>query len=454
MPDGSRKPRVVIAGGGLGGLACAKYLVDAGVEVEVLEALPYLGGRASTFRDDDGDWVEQGLHLFLGAYSEFKALLREIGQPVRRVLFWRDEVFFAEPGGPQAVFGVNPLHAPLRTIGGALGNNDYLGVRDKLSLLPLVAPALHSMKSLRRYDNRTVEEHWRRTSGRDRVFERLLQPFCRAIQFTDAVDYSAYNFLGWIHQTLYKFPNARLGGYKGARDETIFQPLARYLEERGAIIRTNVKIKEILYSQELGRIIGFVRNDGSLVEADAYVAAMPSWAFVPLIPEPLRALPFFTQIATLPVASAICVQLWLDRRVMDHDGYHLIPRTEVVVFQDQSLRTYPYADGSRLSVDIAPAEEYLAWENEDLVRHTLEVLGAAYPAIARAKVNKSVVLKHPQHLIRPLPGVMTRRPSQETPVANLFLAGDWTEQDFFGSQEGAVRGGKACAKALRTHLGV
>lgn len=453
MPDASRKPRVVIAGGGLGGLACAKYLVDAGVEVEVLEALPYLGGRASTYRDDDGDWVEQGLHLFLGAYSEFKALLREIGQPVRNVLFWRDEVFFAEPRGPQAVFGINPLRAPLRTLGGALGNNDYLGVRDKLSLLPLIAPAFQSMKSLRRCDGRTVEEHWRRTCGRDLVFERFLQPFCRAIQFTDARDYSAYNFLGWIHQTLYKFPNARLGGYKGARDETIFQPLARYLEQRGATIRTSMKIKEILYSQELGRIIGFVRDDGSLVEADAYVAAMPAWAFVPLIPEPLRAMPFFTEIATLPVASAICVQLWLDRRVMDHDGYHLIPRTEVVVFQDQSLRTYPYAGGSRLSVDIAPAEDYLAWEPEALVRHTLAVLGAAYPAIAQAQVRKSVVLKHPQHLLRPLPGVMTRRPSQETPVANLFLAGDWTEQDFFGSQEGAVRSGKACAKALRTHLG-
>lgn len=454
MPGDSQKPRVVIAGGGLAGLACAKYLVDAGAEVEVLEALPFLGGRASTYIDDDGDWVEQGLHLFLGAYSEFRQLLREIKQPVRRVLFWRDEVFFAEPNGPKAVFGVNPLTAPLRTLGGALGNNKYLSLRDKLSLLPLIAPASRSMKKLRRYDDRTIVEHWQRTSGRDRVLERLLQPFCRAIQFTDAEDFSAYNFLGWIHQTLYKFPKARLGGYRGARDETIFQPLANYLEQRGATIRTNVKIKEILYSQELGRVIGFVRNDGSLVEGDAYVAAMPSWIFVPLIPEPLRELPFFTEIATLPVAAAICVQLWLDRRVMDHDGYHLIPKSDVVVFQDQSLRTYPYAQGSRLSVDIAPAEDYLDWEDDAIVQHTLEVLGAAYPEIAKAKVNKSVVLKHPQHLIRPLPGVMTRRPSQETPVANLFLAGDWTDQDFFGSQEGAVRGGKACAKALRNHLGL
>jgi uncharacterized protein with NAD-binding domain and iron-sulfur cluster len=30
----------------------------------------------------------------------------------------------------------------------------------------------------------------------------------------------------------------------------------------------------------------------------------------------------------------------------------------------------------------------------------------------------------------------------------LYLAGDWTQQTFFGSQEGAVRGGKACAQAI------
>jgi 15-cis-phytoene desaturase len=454
MPNESQKPRVVIAGGGLGGLACAKYLVDAGVEVEVLEALPFLGGRASTFRDDDGDWVEQGLHLFLGAYSEFRQLLREIGQPARKVLFWRDEVFFAEPNGPRAMFGLNPFHAPLRTVGGALGNNKYLNARDKLSLLSLIAPAFESMKKLRNYDDRTVEDLWRQRSGRDRVLERFLQPFCRAIQFTDAADYSAYNFLGWLHQTIVRFPNARLGGYKGARDETIFQPLAHYLEQRGATIRTGVKIKEILYSEQQGLVTGFVRDDDVVVEADAYVAAMPAWHFVPLIPAPLHDMPFFTEIATLPVAAAIAVQLWLDRRVVDHDGYHLIPKTNVVVFQDQSLRTYPYANGSRLSVDIAPAENLLSWTDEELVSHTLEVLGAAYPAIAQAKVVKSVVLKHPQHLLRPFPGVMTRRPSQKTPVPNLFLAGDWTDQDFFGSQEGAVRGGKLCAKAMRKHFGV
>jgi 15-cis-phytoene desaturase len=454
--DSTKPLRVAIAGGGLAGLTCAKSLVDAGMQVVVLESLPYLGGRASTYRDSDGDWVEQGLHVFFGTYSEFRKLLREIGQPVDRVLFWRDELYFEEPNGPSAVFGINPLHAPLRTGAGALGNNAYLNMRDKLSLLPLVAPAFCDMQRLRRYDDRTVVQWWQQTSGRREVLERFLQPFCRAIQFTDAEQFSAYDFLGWVHHTIYGLPHARLGGYRGARDETIFQPLARYLEERGATILTGAKIVEILHTPELassnGQIAGFLLADGRRIEADIYVGAMPAWTLAPLIPSSLRFDPFFANIVALPVAPAIAVQLWLDRKVVDTDGYHLLARTNVVVYQDQAPRTYPYSGGSRLSVDVAPADGMLGWEPAAIVRHVVDNLAAANPKMAQAQVLKSVVLKHPKHLIRPLPGAMTRRPSQVTPVENFFLAGDWTQQDFFGSQEGAVRGGRACARAIEERL--
>ncbi len=450
----SQKPRVVIAGGGLAGLTCAKYLVERGVQVEVLESLPFLGGRASTFLDQDGEWIEQGLHLFHGAYSEFRRLLKDIGQRPRRILFWHDHLVFEEPNGPSALFGINPLYAPLRTIAGVLGNNKYLGLRDKLSLLPLVAPALRSMKRLRLYDDRTVEQLWQQLSGSTAVLERVLQPFCRAIQFTDATQFSAYNFLGWVHHTIYDLLHARLGGYIGARDETIFQPLARWLEERGAVIHTKTKIKEILFSPEQGLISGFVRHDGVRVEADVYVAAMQPWLFTPLVPAPLRALSFFANIEALPIAPAISVQLWFDRTVTETDDYHMIPRSVVPVYQNQAPRTYPTPGGSRLSMIVSPAEELLSWEPEAIVAHVLAVLGAANPSVAGANVTKAVVLKHPRHLVRPLPGAMTWRPSQVTPVANLFLAGDWTQQDFFGSQEGAVRGGKACAQEILARLGL
>ncbi len=55
-----QKKKVAIIGGGLSGLACAKYLVDAGHEPIVYEARDVLGGKVSAWQDEDGDWIETG----------------------------------------------------------------------------------------------------------------------------------------------------------------------------------------------------------------------------------------------------------------------------------------------------------------------------------------------------------------------------------------------------------
>jgi 15-cis-phytoene desaturase len=70
---------VAIIGGGLSGLAAAKYLVDAGMEPVVLEARDVLGGKVAAWQDKDGDWIETGLHIFFGAYPNMMNLFAELG---------------------------------------------------------------------------------------------------------------------------------------------------------------------------------------------------------------------------------------------------------------------------------------------------------------------------------------------------------------------------------------
>ena len=49
--------RVAIAGAGLAGLSCAKYLADAGHIPFVYEARNVLGGKVAAWKDEDGDWL-------------------------------------------------------------------------------------------------------------------------------------------------------------------------------------------------------------------------------------------------------------------------------------------------------------------------------------------------------------------------------------------------------------
>ena len=78
LKDMGEKKKVVIVGGGLSGLACAKYLVDAGHEPIVLEGRDVLGGKVSAWQDKDGDWIETGLHIFFGAYPNMMNLFAEL----------------------------------------------------------------------------------------------------------------------------------------------------------------------------------------------------------------------------------------------------------------------------------------------------------------------------------------------------------------------------------------
>lgn len=71
--------KVAIIGGGLSGLACAKYLAEAGHKPTVYEARNVLGGKVSAWQDEDGDWIETGLHIFFGAYPNMMNLFDELG---------------------------------------------------------------------------------------------------------------------------------------------------------------------------------------------------------------------------------------------------------------------------------------------------------------------------------------------------------------------------------------
>ena len=46
-------------------------------------------------------------------------------------------------------------------------------------------------------------------------------------------------------------------------------------------------------------------------------------------------------------------------------------------------------------------------------------------------------MKTPRSVYAAIPGRNKYRPSQETPIPNFTLAGDWTSQKFLGSMEGA-----------------
>ena len=138
------KQRVAIIGGGLSGLACGKYLADAGHEATIFEARDVLGGKVSAWQDADGDWIETGLHIFFGAYPNMMNLFEELDIEDR--LQWKDhKMTFAmqDLPGEFTSFDFPPnVPAPFNMAAAILTNTKMLTLEEKIKMVPALLPML------------------------------------------------------------------------------------------------------------------------------------------------------------------------------------------------------------------------------------------------------------------------------------------------------------------------
>jgi monoamine oxidase len=85
MPRARRATRkVLVAGGGIGGLSCAWELVRRGHDVTVLEAATRTGGHVFTYREslDDGLYADAGAEHFTNpGYDRYREYVREFDLP-------------------------------------------------------------------------------------------------------------------------------------------------------------------------------------------------------------------------------------------------------------------------------------------------------------------------------------------------------------------------------------
>src|SRR5260221_3720529 len=80
----SLRKRVIVAGGGIGGLCCTYELMERGHEVTVLEASPRTGGRVKTIRDPlpDGLYADVGAeHFTKEGYVQYWRYVKKIDLP-------------------------------------------------------------------------------------------------------------------------------------------------------------------------------------------------------------------------------------------------------------------------------------------------------------------------------------------------------------------------------------
>jgi 15-cis-phytoene desaturase len=105
-----------------------------------------------------------------------------------------------------------------------------------------------------------------------------------------------------------------------------------------------------------------------------------------------------------------------------------------------------------LELVLAPAKDWINKSDSEIIDATIAELSKLFPnhfgGDNPAKLLKSHVVKTPRSVYKATPGRQQHRPSQQTPIANFYLTGDYTMQRYLASMEGAVLSGKLTAQAI------
>jgi len=451
--------RVAIAGAGLAGLACAKYLVDAGHEPIVLERRNVLGGKVAAWQDPDGDWYETGLHIFFGAYPNLLGLFEELGIADR--LQWKaHSMIFNRPEQPGTYsrFDFPNLPAPLNGIVAILRNRHMLSWREKIRFgLGLLPAILRGQSYVEAMDAYTWSEWMQRQRMPQRVEREVFVAMAKALNFINPNEISATVLLTALNRFLQQKTGSQMAFLDGPPTERLCQPLVDYITARGGEVRLNAPIKQILLRDD-GTVRGLSvrqrgRREAELLAADAYVSALPVDPLKKLLPASWWDRAFFQQLEGLSGVPAINLHLWFDRKLTDIDHLLFSRSSLLSVYADMSNTCQAYAaDRSMLELVLAPARDWIARPDREIIDATLAELKTLFPqhfdGDDPARLRKYRVVKTPRSVYKATPGRQACRPSQRTPIANFYLAGDYTRQPYLASMEGAVLSGKLAAQAI------
>jgi len=447
--------KVVVVGAGFAGLAAAIRLQERRHEVVVLERRGVLGGRARSSRDAvTGDEVDNGTHLMIGAYVATLDLLRRAGAADLVRAQDELEIEWIDDRG-RSVLACPPLAAPLHLLTGFAFLRVPLAVKLQAVRLGLAVRLGRPPQGL------TLAEYFRRTGQGARARRLVWDPLALAVLNEPVERAAAVLFHRMFQEAFLRDHRASRLLFPRRGWGVIAERLAAYFEGRGGRVCRGARVESLVLADE-GRVTGvrYLERAESreeiaageapvsgLESADAVVSTVPPPALRALVPEGRRKTPPFDALDRVSGSPIVSVDLWLDRVVVDRAMLGLRDSELEWVFDKGRLHG---RDGApqHLSFIVSAAYRTAPKTNAELVEAATAALRRYFPAMAGASVSRSLVQRDAQATFASTPELEALRPGPVTPLAGLFLAGDWTDTGLPATIEGAVRSGLRAADAV------
>ena len=418
-------PSVIVAGGGLAGMAATAALASVGYDVDLFEARPFLGGRATSYTiptgDGEGEVVDNCQHILLRCCVNLLDFYSRLG--VQDQIEFHREFYFMEPGGRTSVFRAGVLPRPFHFLGSFLGMR-YLSAGEKIALIRGLLALQREYKKRKDLNEITMEQWLKEKKQPKRVVDRfwrqiLVSAINEELDRMAAIHGFQVFWLGFLAtSTSYEMgvPAGRLGDLYRAD-----------LWQNSPNIRIHLRAPADSISPQ-GLISG-----GQIYKADYYISALPFE----------RAAIMGSSAPGFEHSPITGIHIWFDQPVTDLRHATLLDRTLQWMFNKEN--------GQYLQLVVSASRSLVKLDRNQILQIALAELAEFFPKVASAKVERFHVVKEIRATFSAKPGLS--RPSIVTEHPNLFCAGDWADSGWPATMEGAVRSGYLAAEAVTQKAG-
>lgn len=422
---------VAIIGAGYAGMAAGVALTKAGVPVTIYEAGPAPGGRARRV-DVRGMRLDNGIHILIGAYRETLELMRTVGSDpcdalLRLPLDWDVHDAFR--------FAAAPLPAPWHL---ALGLLRVYGAswRERWA----AARFLHAMRrqAYRLERDCTVRELLQQQAQGAAFIRHLWEPLCLAALNTPLERASAQVFLNVLRDGLDAEREASDMLLARKDLSAVFpEPAAKFIEQHGGSVLLRQPVRRIASASGRYRV-----HTRSAADDYTHVICATSPHHVAALVQDLDGLDAMVKkVQALRYEPIHTVYLQYDDAVR-------LPKAMLglsggiaqwafdrgaIAGQRGLIAAIISAGGPHTALTL---EEIALRVHDDLARALGRLPAPAWWRVIAEKRATFACVKDVQ------------RPQHQTPLTGFHLAGDYTDSDYPGTIEAAVRSGLACARAV------
>ena len=448
---GSQGKHAVIVGDGHAGVAAAVRLTDLGYRVTVVESNIHVGQSTS------GQATDASQHTLMRMCTNQTDLYRRLG--VIREVDWHKTLYFTGFDGLIDALTGDDLPAPFHLTRGLMAMKRF----DWKQKWSIFSGFLSALQVSRRSRERLSDESFRDWLVSNHQPEHVIDKFWAAIiagacnqlpgQISAAYGVRILQEGFLLSNTSYQFGFSKISRaefYKRAEDIVT--------AGGGEVLHDGVKADRLDYDPATQRVLGVRLDNARVLQADAYVTALPHKRLAELVDDVMRAddnrLGRLSEIEDVPI---IGIHLYFNAP----QGHDTMRRSHLI-FTDGCVRWAfakgveqggDYAGLHHIHVVIGSAEEFADLSDNEIAQVAVADMRKSMPGITdEVTLNTAHVVRERRAASAPRSGGKRYRPYPSGEIASLFFVGDWASTGWPTSREGAVRSGYRAASALHEFL--